>query len=237
MRAVKSALNQTCPPERIVVIDDGSCERDRGQLRSELTSMGVELIEIEHSGHPGVARKKGVENLGTDWVAFLDSDDEWVPTKLEVQLQRLNQTGNLASCSNAILRSCGKEYFKSDLVPNLIKTRDLVKTNSIICSSAIVARSLLLAVNGFADAREVRGAEDFATWLRVSLLSNWDYLDEPLVIYSDKSEDSLRVEVSKSNKSSHLLGLMNCAKWIKPKFNIYLILQIAKHKMLQRVKP
>lgn len=235
VRAVRSVLEQTLRPTRILVIDDGSGKDNRIKLRSELATLDVELAEIEHTGHPGIVRKVGVEILDTDWIAFLDSDDEWLPRKLELQIQKLNESRNLACSSNAILRSSGQYFFNENIIPPSIMTSDLIKVNSIICSSSIIAKSELTKINGFADTKDVRGAEDYATWLRVSLLTNWDYLKEPLVIYSDESEDSLRMEISKTVKSSHLVGLENFSQWIKPRFDIRLRSRIVKMKILQIV--
>ena len=60
IRAVHSALNQTFKPTRIIVVDDGSAEATRSLLQTAMIELGVEYLQLEHSGHPGMARKKGV---------------------------------------------------------------------------------------------------------------------------------------------------------------------------------
>lgn len=80
VRAVRSALDQTRPPARIVVIDDGSTDGTAARVRS--IGSGVELVVQPNSG-ASMARNHGVSELTTDWVAFLDSDDVWEPAHLD----------------------------------------------------------------------------------------------------------------------------------------------------------
>jgi glycosyltransferase involved in cell wall biosynthesis len=80
--AIESALAQTAPPSEVIVIDDGSTDRSAAVA----ASMGppVRVIRSENRG-PGAARNAGIEAARGDWIAFLDSDDEWHPQKLELQ--------------------------------------------------------------------------------------------------------------------------------------------------------
>lgn len=214
-------------------MDDGSTEVTRTFLKDAMDELGVEYLQLEHCGHPGVVRKKGVEILNTTWVAFLDSDDEWLPMKTELQLKELAKSGNSAICSNAKMRSDGKLYFSKSPSRSMLQRKDLYRVNSVICSTALVKRKVLNQIKNFADERNVRGAEDFATWLRVSMFTNWDYIGEPLIWYSDASEDSLRKDVSRLTKSPHLLGLKNFSNWALPEREFALSASIAKASLLQ----
>lgn len=233
IRAAESAINQTVRPERILVVDDGSSNGARDVLEKELADLGVEYLWLKHSGHPGVARKKGVETVDTEWIAFLDSDDEWIPQKIELQLNALQISGNRAICSNAKLRSNSCSYFSNRDSERVINRNNLLKSNFVICSSAMVERKVLMQIGIFADEFDVLGAEDFATWLRVSMLTDWDYIDEPLVNYTDLSEDSLRVAVNRLEKSTHLLGLKNYSKWSCTKIDVYLLAALTKAHIFQ----
>jgi hypothetical protein len=96
-----------------------------------------------------------------------------------------------------------------------------------------VERKVLMQIGIFADELDVLGAEDFATWLRVSMLTDWDYIDEPLVNYADLSEDSLRVAVNRLEKSTHLLGLKNYSKWSRTEMDFYLLTALTKAHIFQ----
>jgi len=235
LKAVHSALNQSTKPSHILVIDDGSGEETRGELRSTLKNMGVEYLELDHSGHPGKVRKAGVERLDTEWIAFLDSDDEWLPRKIEKQLLQLKISGKSAICTNAKMRHSGQNYFSEKIRKSTFNQTDLINRNLVICSSAMVSKTLLLQAGCFADAISVRGAEDYATWLRIAQFTDWEYLREPLVQYSDMSPDSLRIEVEKLGTPPNLLGLKDFSEWISPQKNFYLEISILKSKLMKKL--
>ena len=79
--AVQSVLSQTRPADEILVIDDATPVADAGALDALPTS--VRLIRLPVNGGPGVARQVGAEQATGDWLAYLDADDLWEPTKLE----------------------------------------------------------------------------------------------------------------------------------------------------------
>ena len=189
-RAVNSVLAQTTKVSQVVVVDDGSDENLVIALRAFLGENDVRLIEIAHSGNPGKVRRAGIKELSTEYVAFLDSDDIWMPEKIEKQIAILKSSNSDAVCSNAQIIGIDKPklYFESKRKERLTFS-NLVKKNLVICSSAIVRRSILESCDGFADNMAVQGAEDYATWLRVACFTNWIYLDEPLVGYSRESVD------------------------------------------------
>ena len=84
VRAVRSALDQTLPPHEIVVVVDGP---DSATVRA-LEGIGdprVVVLELAQNGGAARARNIGVSNSAGDWVAFLDDDDEWLPSKLRAQ--------------------------------------------------------------------------------------------------------------------------------------------------------
>lgn len=79
-RAVQSVLKQTRPADEIIVIDDGSTDRT-GAILNDFASH----IKVYKQDNHGVsaARNKGIQLAAGEWIAFLDSDDEWLPDKLE----------------------------------------------------------------------------------------------------------------------------------------------------------
>ena len=84
--AVKSVLNQTYNNIEIIVIDDGSTDDTRSVVTS--LSGNIRYVFQEKQG-PGVARNRGIDEATGDWIAFLDSDDLWLPDKLSLQFKVL----------------------------------------------------------------------------------------------------------------------------------------------------
>jgi len=93
--AIESVLRQTCPVHEIIVVDDGSRDETRAVVSKyenslPVSTMAVRYIFQEQQG-VAAARNTGIENSTGDWIAFLDSDDIWLPEKLEWQTRALNK--------------------------------------------------------------------------------------------------------------------------------------------------
>lgn len=92
-RAVRSALDQTRPPNRVVVVDDGSTDGTRERVRR--FGDRVTLVEQPNRG-AAAARNRGAAALDTEWVAFLDSDDHWDVDHLRRMDQAIERTRSSA---------------------------------------------------------------------------------------------------------------------------------------------
>jgi glycosyltransferase involved in cell wall biosynthesis len=92
--ALRSILTQSVPPERIVVVDDGST--DDTSARAAAMDSRVTVITQANQG-PGAATTTGLARIATPLVGFLDSDDLWLPQKAERQLAVLNKSDELAA--------------------------------------------------------------------------------------------------------------------------------------------
>jgi glycosyltransferase involved in cell wall biosynthesis len=103
MEAIGSVLSQTYPVFEIVVVDDGSTDRTGDDLRAFVESAphpqtSIVYLRQNQSGAP-VARNTGMAAAKGDWIAFLDSDDRWLPNKLELQCEAINKfTDSCGAC-------------------------------------------------------------------------------------------------------------------------------------------
>jgi glycosyltransferase involved in cell wall biosynthesis len=86
--AVESAVNQTYPDWELIIADDGSDEETQRYLRG-IASPTVRIVRLPHSGIPSVVRNAAAAAASGRYLAFLDSDDEWAPRKLERQMAAL----------------------------------------------------------------------------------------------------------------------------------------------------
>lgn len=91
--AVDSVYAQTYPNWEIIAADDGSGEETRAYLQS-ITGPRVRTVWLPHSGNPSCVRNAAIEAAAGRYLAFLDSDDTWAPTKLEKQLAALRERPN-----------------------------------------------------------------------------------------------------------------------------------------------
>lgn len=109
VRAVRTALDQTRPPEEIVVVVDGPDEATERALAA-LGAPSVKAVVLERSGGAGAARNAGIRASSGDWVAFLDDDDEWKPTKLAVQLSIVPPTADRSK----VVLACVAEWRRDE---------------------------------------------------------------------------------------------------------------------------
>jgi glycosyltransferase involved in cell wall biosynthesis len=93
-RAVESVLAQTCTDFEILVVDDGSNDGTGEFLLDEFGQHGdVRVLRCDANDGVSAARNSGLALARGQWMAFLDSDDEWKPRKLERQMEALNECG------------------------------------------------------------------------------------------------------------------------------------------------
>ncbi len=191
--AVRSALAQTIRPLEVLVCDDGSEDGSEGIVRS-IGDPRVRWIPGDHSGRPAIPRNRGIGVACGEWLAFLDSDDTWLPEKLEKQLSLAAESGCRAVCSNAYQRVPGKgeDGLLLERMADRIAFDDLLRGNHVICSSTLVETSIVRRASGFPEAIEMRGFEDYALWLRIATMTDFAYVSEPLLRYNDDPEGSIR---------------------------------------------
>jgi glycosyltransferase involved in cell wall biosynthesis len=186
MRAVRSALAQTAPPDEVLVWDDGSGSETRERLRQfAALHPRVELHEGPPAGRPAVGRNRLIELARGEWVAMLDDDDEWLPDKLEHQ-QRYTAAWDVIA-SAARRRSNGGVY-----VPWVghVSRAALFRYNLLVLSTVTMRRSL--ATRGFPEDPMLAGLEDYCLWLDLAdagarILATSDVV----AIYDDAGPDRL----------------------------------------------
>ena len=183
--AIRSVMDQDYANWLLLVLDDGSsdntCEIVREFMRKDDR---IRLLEST-GGHRGVcnARSRGIEAAETPWIAFLDSDDMWLPDKLSTQLRvaHLEQSGFVFTGS-AFMDSCGQLLDYILHVPERVGYPGILKQNIISCSSVLIRAELLRDCFKPSDAGI---CEDFAAWIRV-LRDLEQYavgIDRPLLQY------------------------------------------------------
>lgn len=169
--AVASVVAQTYENWEIVVADDGSTDRTVEQLEA-LALPRLRIVRLEHSGNIARARNAGAAAAGGTLIAFLDSDDLWLPSKLERQVEALSAGsarwcyGRLAqidrSGSRIPLRS-GARPIGGRILPDLLSGRIGVGLVTLL-----VERDLYDEVGGFDESPGLAAREDLDLALRLA---------------------------------------------------------------------
>ena len=187
-RTLSSVLLQSYQVTEIIVIDDGSSDKT-SQIINDFPN--IKYIYQDNSG-VSAARNLGIKNASYEWIAFLDSDDEWCETKLEEQvaLHKLN-TDVLMSYTDEIWIRDGKNV----KIPKKFRKQgnDTFLENISFCniapSSTLIHKSLFDKVGLFDESLEV--CEDYDLWLRIALNNKIALLNEKLIKKYAGHEDQL----------------------------------------------
>ena len=190
-RAIASVLNQTLQPTEIIMVDDGSTDGTADWIQE--TYPRINPISQSNKG-VSAARNIGIKSAKCDWIALLDSDDEWLPEKLEKQVEALNQNPGIKLCHteeiwirNGVRVNQKKKHQKYG-GHIFEKCLDMCRISP---SSAILHQSVLDDVGYFDEAFSV--CEDYDLWLRITAEYPVLFLDEPLIKKYGGHRDQLSI--------------------------------------------
>lgn len=187
--ALQSVISQTAKPDEIIVVDDGSTDQTEEHLSSEFPS--VTWLLKENQG-VAAARNYGIRQARGEWIALLDSDDQWDKNKLEEQIHHLKAHPDCRACHTQ--EKWIRNQNQVSPPTYLDKSHDQLFKRSLrhclICaSSCMFHRSLFDEVGLFDEALPV--CEDYDFWLRLLLHTPIDLIDRPLTVKFGGHSDQL----------------------------------------------
>lgn len=210
---VKSAIQQTYNGDYdVIVVDDGSID----STPKILSAFKGKIIykKINNSGRPAVPRNVGVNIAKGEYVAFLDSDDIWMPNKLEAQVRDIQESKSILSYSNAEIidssgNSTGSLVLSNDQGHSGAIFQYLLKDNIVSTLTVLASKKYILDAGGFDEAPVNKVWEDYDLWLRMSLMGNFSYISKPLAKYrrhdSNISQETRVNDLQKKIYSMHKL--------------------------------
>jgi glycosyltransferase involved in cell wall biosynthesis len=195
--AVESVLGQTYPHIEVIVVDDGS--KDDTLERLKRYGDRIRVISQANAG-PSAARNVGIAASRGDLVAFLDSDDIWLPEKIRQQVALLARVGASVPCClcNILMKWNSGDRASFDIAslkPSAeeglwLNVDEVLATRSVLFNQGIVIRrEVLEKIGGFDE--KIRYLEDYEFSLRLSLEGPWAFIRKPLVVWHESMTNSL----------------------------------------------
>jgi glycosyltransferase involved in cell wall biosynthesis len=190
-RAVKSVLNQTYSNFELIIVDDCSTDDTETVAKSFRDSRIRYIRHKKNQGAPA-ARNNGILASKAQYIAFQDSDDEWLPTKLEKQVNSFSFAPHDLGVvyTSFWLIDQGKKTLIP--APDIKKTEgkiytELLKKNFVNTPTALVRKECFEKVGMFEN---IPRLQDWELWLRLSKHYHFKHLNEPLVI-AHRQPDSI----------------------------------------------
>jgi glycosyltransferase involved in cell wall biosynthesis len=206
-RTIESVFQQTFCDWELLIADDGSTAETQTYLRALHNPPGVRVLWLPHTGRPSVARNAALREARGEYVAFLDSDDVWLPAKLQIQIDSLRSHPDRrwGYTRFVLVDESGTptlwQRSHSWPVPGGWIFDNLVKSHTVIAVPSVVAsRALLQQVGGFDE--DLIMCEDYDLWLKLAALSEVDAIDEPCTLVTRHAEHS----------GSALTSFQDCAR-------------------------
>lgn len=191
--SIRSVLSQTYANWELLIVDDCSTDATDEVIASFLSDPRICYLKNERNSGAAVTRNRAIREAKGEWIAFLDSDDMWMPEKLERQLAFMEEHGYRFSCTNCEVIGENSEplgrVYKS---PRRVTRYGLHLYNWLSCLTVMYHAPTA----GVVQIADIKKRNDYALWLKVSRSCDCYCLDEILAQYrvrqSSVSHDKLK---------------------------------------------
>ena len=189
-RAINSVIKQTITPKEIIIVDNGSTD----QTYQMVSSLFPEInYFIEKKRGVSAARNKGILESKSKWIAFLDSDDTWKPTKLEKQMEF-----SIFNQDKYRIIHTDENWYRNKKFLNQLKKHkksggNIFKNSLQLCCispSSVVLKKQIFEEYGLFD-ENLEVCEDYDMWIRITSKEEVGFLDSPLVLKYGGHSDQL----------------------------------------------
>ena len=189
-RAINSVIKQTITPKEIIIVDNGSTDKTYQMVSSLFPEINY---FIEKKRGVSAARNKGILESKSKWIAFLDSDDAWKPTKLEKQMEF-----SIFNQDKYRIIHTDETWYRNKKFLNQLKKHkksggNIFKNSLQLCCispSSVVLKKQIFEEYGLFD-ENLEVCEDYDMWIRITSKEEVGFLDSPLVLKYGGHSDQL----------------------------------------------
>lgn len=191
-RAISSVIRQSYNSLEVIVVDDGSTD-GTAKIIEDLAHQDTRIRSFRHGHNKGAqaARNTGIRAAKGEWIAFLDSDDRWLPNGLEARLQ-------LAASKELQVVHSDCYFFKSEkedlrwfgLSPlEGMCYESLLRKPGTLFPSLLVAKPCLERI-GFLD-ESIISYQEWDTSIRLAKHYRFGFVTEPTFVYDCRQSDTI----------------------------------------------
>lgn len=242
IRCIDSVMKQTYPAFEIIVVDDGSTDRTLDVIEKEYGNK-VKVARQEHKGAQA-ARNAGIRTAKGNYIAFHDSDDEWLPDKLELQVAELEKNPDAVVCGNGMIQKdfggkMSKAYDGLDKKNSKPGKRwayclegksgyvyKQILSNSFCLFPALLTSKKNLLAIGMLD-EDVPSFQEWDTAIRLAKEHEFAFIKKPLFIYHLHDGET----ISKGTKRN-----IDGWEYLYDKHQLDMIQQLGTENMAQKYK-
>ena len=184
-RAVNSVLNQSYKDFEMIIVDDNSTDNTI-EIINSINDERINVIRHDTNKGPSAARNNGIRISRGEFIAFLDSDDEWLAKNLEKQVSVFKNADSIVGMVYVGMLNINGEQKKYIPPPHVTRREgnlysDLLTDPTIVYPSTTTIRKRCLLEVGMFD-EHFRAGEDWDLWIRLAKHYHFKYIDELLVI-------------------------------------------------------
>ena len=177
---LNSLVNQTISDYEIITVDDCSTDNTDEVVESYLSDARIKYLKNEKNSGAAVSRNKALREAKGRWIAFLDSDDLWMPEKLEKQIGFMEKKGYHFSYTNyAEIDTEGKRNGITVTGPKKITKTGMYNYCWPGCLTVMYDAETV----GLIQIADIKKNNDYAMWLKVCRKADCYLLDEKLALY------------------------------------------------------
>jgi len=184
-RAITSINRQSNLPKEVIIVNDNSNDNSLKLVNSlvkKYKRLDIKIISLDKNSGPGIARNYGWKYSKFRYIAFLDSDDYWMPSKLKIQYNLLVKNPNYSLVSSELI-----SFAHDNEIETSVRNIELCKVNkfSMLFKNQIFTSSVMMkktVTSRFPN--NIRYSEDFNLWLKMLFFENCQIskINTPLVM-------------------------------------------------------
>lgn len=206
---IDSVICQNYPNLEVIVVDDGSTDNIQEVLKKYDNQICV--ITLKKNQGAQAARNKGIRSAQYDWIAFLDSDDQWLPDKLFMQIKELKKVGLdqwtviHGDCFRLNNQTSSKIYWELPFIDGKYVYQDLLKNPSPMFQAMLTSKTALEKI-GLLD-EHLPTYQEWDTAISLSKYCRFIHIRQPLFIYNVNTADAIsRSDIKAANGYNYVIN-------------------------------